>query len=108
MLKQKKLLIPDINGSMRVVYDKGEYYPHHNLYYITSNDWDLQAQYLRRLHLPLWKDVPSKLKKALLQATAKQDSEFRNAAVSELYNLSEEEIKTIMTFTKGIKPCQSS
>ncbi len=138
LMKQKKLLIPDINGSMRVVYDKGEYYPHHNLYYITSDDWDLQAlqavlqsdlfaflmrsfstqmrggcirlqaQYLRRLHLPLWKDVPNKLKKALLQATAKQDSDARKAAVSELYNLSEEEIKTIMTFTKGIKPCQSS
>jgi hypothetical protein len=126
LLKQKKLLIPDINGSMRVVYDKGEYYPHHNLYYITSGDWDLQAlqavlqsdlfaflmrsfstqmrggcirlqaQYLRRLHLPLWKDVPNTLKKTLLQATAKQDVEYRNAAVSELYHLSEDESKTIM------------
>lgn len=138
LMKQKKLLIPDINGSMRVVYDKGEYYPHHNLYYITSDDWDLlalqavlqsdlfaflmrsfstqmrggcirlQAQYLRRLHIPLWRDVPNKLKKALLQATGKQDAETRNAAVSELYNLSEDEIKTIVTFTKGTKSCLSS
>ena len=52
--------------------------------------------------------MSNKLKKALLQATAKQGAEARNVAVSELYNLSEDEIKTITTFTKGTKPCQSS
>jgi hypothetical protein len=43
LLKQPKLLIPDIKGTANVVYDKGEYYPHHNLYFITSADWDLRA-----------------------------------------------------------------
>lgn len=137
LVKQKKLLIPDINGSMRIVYDKGEYYPHHNLYYITSTDWDLlalqavlqsdlfaflmrsfstaiqggcirlQAQYLRRLHVPRWGDVSSKLKKDLIQATVMQDAEARAQAVSELYTISEDEFATITTFMKGIKPCRS-
>ncbi|CAG0970067.1 partial Modification methylase PaeR7I, partial [Rhodocyclaceae bacterium] len=38
-----KLLIPDIKGEAHVVYDRGELYPHHNLYYVTSDEWDLRA-----------------------------------------------------------------
>ncbi|HKZ01826.1 MAG TPA: Eco57I restriction-modification methylase domain-containing protein, partial [Pyrinomonadaceae bacterium] len=38
-----KLLIPDIKGEAHIVYEEGKYYPHHNLYYITSETWDLKA-----------------------------------------------------------------
>jgi len=38
-----KLLIPDIKGEAHVVYEEGKFYPHHNLYYITSDEWDLKA-----------------------------------------------------------------
>lgn len=38
-----KLLIPDIKGQAHIVYEGGELYPHHNLYYVTSDDWDLRA-----------------------------------------------------------------
>jgi hypothetical protein len=38
-----KLLIPDIKGEAHVVYEEGKLYPHHNLYYITSKQWDLRA-----------------------------------------------------------------
>lgn len=77
-----KLLIPDIAGSNEVTLDKGKYFPHHNLYYVVSDSWDLsvlggllssrvalffvwsyavkmrggylrfQAQYLRRIRVP--------------------------------------------------------
>src|SRR5690606_26228624 len=38
-----KLLIPDIKGAAHIVYEAGRLYPHHNLYYITSETWDLRA-----------------------------------------------------------------
>jgi hypothetical protein len=43
LVHEKKLLIPDIKGEANVVYEAGRYYPHHNLYYITSSEWDLRA-----------------------------------------------------------------
>ncbi len=108
-----KLLIPDIKGSAHVVLDPGLYYPHHNLYHITSATWNLkalrtvlssrvahafmtaysprmrgghlrfQAQYLRRIRLPEWKDVPLTLRKALAN-----EDQSTNAAIRELYQLS--------------------
>ena len=90
-----KLLIPDIKGEAHIVYEPGKLYPHHNLYFITSSEWDLhalqavllshvmrmfitlystkmrggylrfQAQYLRRLRLPRWRDVPASLRPSL-------------------------------------------
>ena len=40
-----KVLIPDIQSAdaPTVGYDEGLYYPHHNLYWITSESWNLQA-----------------------------------------------------------------
>jgi len=38
-----KLLIPDIKGAAHIVFEEGKLYPHHNLYFITAEDWDLQA-----------------------------------------------------------------
>lgn len=115
---QPKLLIPDIKGTAHIVYEEGRYYPHHNLYYITSRHWDLhalravlisgiarlfvglystvmhggflrfQAQYLRRIRLPLWRDVPLAMRNRLVEAGASGDLEVCNAVVSELYGLS--------------------
>ena len=116
-----KLLIPDIKGEANIVYEEGKYYPHHNLYYITSETWDLkalqavllsditrmfittystkmrggylrfQAQYLRRIHIPHWKNVPEKLKNRLRSAAEKRDIAACNAVVFELYKLTPEE-----------------
>ena len=77
-----KLYIPDIKNRLEPVLDRGETYPHHNLYFIQSDEWDLevlggllmstvgqffiesygvrmrggylrfQAQYLRRIRVP--------------------------------------------------------
>jgi hypothetical protein len=116
-----KLLIPDIKGEAHIVYEEGKYYPHHNLYYITSDIWDLkalqavllsditrhfitiystkmrggylrfQAQYLRRIHVPFWKDVPENLKARLRTAAEMRDIAACNAVTFELYNLTPEE-----------------
>ncbi len=116
-----KLLIPDIKGDAHVVYDEGHFYPHHNLYYITSAEWDLkalqavlrsgiaklfvsiystkmrgdflrfQAQYLRRIRIPKWKDIPAQVQKFLMQAASSGNTEECNRAIFDLYRFSSEE-----------------
>lgn len=43
LVKQPKLMIPDIQRGGVVGFDSGEFYPHHNVYWITSDAWDLRA-----------------------------------------------------------------
>lgn len=116
-----KLLIPDIKGNAHVVYEGGELYPHHNLYFITSDEWDLralqavllssltrlfistystqmrggylrfQAQYLRRLRVPKWCSVGEPLRQLLIEAAQSHDPIACNNAVFSLYNLSKNE-----------------
>ncbi|MBK7145831.1 MAG: hypothetical protein IPH76_11765 [Xanthomonadales bacterium] len=43
LVQRPKLLIPDIKGASTVVLDEGHYYPHHNLYFVTAEDWDIRA-----------------------------------------------------------------
>ncbi len=43
VLRKKKLYIADIRSSLRPALDEGTTYPHHNLYWITSDAWDLRA-----------------------------------------------------------------
>lgn len=38
-----KLMIPDIQDATVIGFDDGSYYPHHNLYWITSDAWPLLA-----------------------------------------------------------------
>jgi hypothetical protein len=112
-----KLLIPDIKGEAHVVYENGHLYPHHNLYFITSEEWHLkalqtvlqsgiaklfvsvystrmrggylrfQAQYLRRIRIPRWTDVPEAIRQVLVDAAETGDVETRNHAVFQLYRL---------------------
>lgn len=119
LARRPKLLIPDIKGEAHVVYEEGRLYPHHNLYFVTSDDggWNLralqavllsdvtrafialystkmrggylrfQAQYLRRLRLPRWPDVPPALREALTAAGRARDPAACNAAAAALYGL---------------------
>jgi hypothetical protein len=121
LAKRPKLLIPDIKGAAHIVFEGGKLYPHHNLYFVTSEAWDLralqavllsvvtrlfmvtystkmrggflrfQAQYLRRLRLPLWRDVPKPLRGELIEAATQRDVQACNRAVFTLYGLSQEE-----------------
>jgi hypothetical protein len=116
-----KLLIPDIKGSAHVVYEGGELYPHHNLYFVVSEEWDLralqavllssvarqfvvaysttmrggflrfQAQYLRRIRLPKWATVPEAMRARLAQASTSLDLPECDSAACELYGLTADE-----------------
>lgn len=127
LAKKPKLLIPDIKGSAHVVYEEGKLYPHHNLYFVVSEEWDLhalqavlsshvakhfvaayattmrggflrfQAQYLRRIRLPHWSEVPQKLRKRLIDAAQRLDLVACDHAACELYGLSPEEAAVLTT-----------
>lgn len=123
--KKHKLLIPDIKGEANIVYEDGRLYPHHNLYYITSAEWDLtalqavllsgiaklfisiystqmrggylrfQAQYLRRIRVPHWAEVPERIRNILIEAAKAGDIEACNLATFELFELSKLERSAI-------------
>ncbi|MGQ0812592.1 MAG: Eco57I restriction-modification methylase domain-containing protein [Nitrospiraceae bacterium] len=38
-----KLYIPDIKNTLEPVLDQGETYPHHNLYFVQSDEWNLEV-----------------------------------------------------------------
>ena len=38
--ERPKLLLPDLKAAIHPVLDDGTYYPHHNLYFVTSEGWD--------------------------------------------------------------------
>ena len=38
-----KLLLPDLKAAAHPVLDTGGFYPHHNLYYVVSDKWDLEV-----------------------------------------------------------------
>ena len=116
-----KLLIPDIKGDAHVVFEEGKLYPHHNLYWMTANEWHLralqavllsdvaklfvgiystkmrggylrfQAQYLRRICIPRWADVSLTLRKRLVQAAKQRNFRACNEAAFELYRLTSSE-----------------
>ena len=122
---REKLVIPDIKGDASVVFEEGKLYPHHNLYHITSEEWDIralqavmksgiarlfvglyctrmrggylrfQAQYLRKIRIPHWSNVPSELRARLIKTSETNDLHMRNKAVSELYGLNADELKLI-------------
>ncbi len=121
LASRPKLLIPDIKGEAHIVFESGGLYPHHNLYYVTSDEWDLralqavmlsditrlfmstystkmrggylrfQAQYLRRIRIPQWADVSTVLRTELAEAATKRDFQACNRAVFKLFELSNEE-----------------
>jgi hypothetical protein len=40
---KRKLLFPDLKAAIHPVLEAGEYHPHHNLYYVTSKGWPIEA-----------------------------------------------------------------
>ena len=122
---REKLLIPDIKGDASIVYEEGKLYPHHNLYFITSDDWDVralqaimrsgiarlfvalyctrmrggylrfQAQYLRKIRVPRWQDVSTELRARLREISETPDRHCLNEIVSDLYGLRKKELNLI-------------
>lgn len=112
-------------GHAHIVYEPGQLYPHNNLHYITATTWDLhalqavllpgltrlfiatystkmrgsflrfQAQYLRRIPMPEWAQVPSQLRHELVQAALLRDVAACNVAVGKRYGLSVAEMDKV-------------
>lgn len=132
---QPKLLIPDIKGTPHVVYDEGHYYPHHNLYVVTSSSWDLlalqallrssvakffvanysvkmrggyfrfQAQNIRRIHIPRFEQVSAMQRERLRQAAQQADVSGCDEVVFELYHITEAERRLLL---EEVEACEEA
>jgi adenine-specific DNA-methyltransferase len=113
-----KLLFPDLKLSIHPVLDEGSVYPHHNLYYVVSDTWDLrvlgglllsrvanafvgayavkmrggtlrfQAQYLRRIRVPSQAAIGDRERAALAEAFERRDVEAATEVAARLYGIS--------------------
>jgi adenine-specific DNA-methyltransferase len=112
-----KLVLPDMKATAHPVLDDGGYYPHHNLYFVVSDAWDLevlgglllsdvanlfvgaycvrmrggcyrfQAQYLRRIRVPAIGSVSGRDQRALASAFRSRDGEAATAAAMRAYGI---------------------
>lgn len=112
-----KLYLPDIKGSIHPVLDRGTTYPHHNLYFVVSDAWDLevlggllmsrvaqffvecyavrmrggtlrfQAQYIRRIRVPHPDQVTGEQAAGLRRAFASRNVDAATALAAEIYDL---------------------
>ena len=119
LAEQPKLYLPDFKDRMFPVLDHGATYPQHNLYWVTSDQWDLrvlggllmsdianrfieaysvrmrggflrfQAQYLRRIRVPRIDSIPRQAHLALARAFERRDHEAATAAALPLYGITE-------------------
>ena len=117
LLERPKLVIPDLKAYINPVLDRGETYPHHSFYVITSDEWDLevlgglllsdiaelfvamycvkmrggcyrfQAQYLRRIRVPAFQSIRSRDREQLRIAFAERDRERAGRVARRLYGL---------------------
>ncbi len=119
LLKEPKLLLPDIKASSHPVLDEGHYYPHHNLYFVTSTSWDLrvlgglllskvanlfvgaycvkmrggfyrfQAQYIRKIRVPSPDAIGRRDKQALARAFVERDVDAATIVAQRVYDIEE-------------------
>jgi len=117
LLSRPKLYLPDFKDRIFPVLDDGTTYPHHNLYWVTSETWDLQvlggllitdianffieaysvrmrggflrfqAQYLRRIRLPDQDAVNANAARGLARAFVERDADAATAIALPLYGL---------------------
>jgi hypothetical protein len=118
-----KLYIADIKNVLDPVLDHGETYPHHNLYFVESDEWDLevlggllmsavgqffvesygvrmrggylrfQAQYLRRIRVPDPNTLSGVQSKALAEAFRKRDRAEATRIALEVYDIDNDEME---------------
>lgn len=117
LAERPKLYLPDFKEAIFPVLDEGDTYPHHNLYWVTSDRWDIgvlgglllsdvanlfieaysvrmrggylrfQAQYLRRIRLPRLEMVNAASRQALTRAFEDRDREAATGVALRLYGL---------------------
>ncbi|MEU9803371.1 N-6 DNA methylase [Streptomyces sp. NPDC051000] len=119
LASRPKLLFPDMKLTIHPVLDPGRLYPHHNLYFIVSDSWDMrvlggillsrvaeafveayavkmrggtlrfQAQYLRRIRVPLPSEISPEDQAALASAFDDRDVDAATTAALRVYGLAE-------------------
>ena len=117
LIARPKLYIADIKDQLNPVLDRGETYPHHNLYFIQSAGWDhevlgglllsdvaqffiecygvrmrggylrFQAQYLRRIRVPRPMDIAPAQAEALIRAFRERDRDMASDVAHQLYGI---------------------
>lgn len=117
LLKTHKLYVPDIKNRLHPVLDQGQTYPHHNLYFIQSDQWDLevlgglllsaigqffvecygtrmrggylrfQAQYLRRIRVPRPQDISEIQAALLIRAFRQRDVALATHTALNIYQI---------------------
>lgn len=137
LTSKPKLLIPDIKGNAHIVFDEGKFYPHHNLYFVTSDTWDMralqavllssitrlfignysttmrggylryQAQYLRKIRIPHWNTLSQSLRNRLSEVCLSQNIALCDQVIAELYCLSQDEVRLLQS-TKDVHGARSS
>ncbi|MEU3567111.1 Eco57I restriction-modification methylase domain-containing protein [Kitasatospora sp. NPDC036755] len=119
LTSRSKLLFPDMKLTIHPVLDEGKLYPHHNLYFIVSDVWDMrvlgglllskvaeafveayavkmrggtlrfQAQYLRKIRVPDPTAIAEEDRAALVDAFDKRDVKAATEAALRVYGLTE-------------------
>lgn len=120
-----KLLIQDMKAHIHPVLEPGGHYPHHNLYYVVSDTWDMevlgglllsrvaqafieaycvrmrggtlrfQAQYLKRIRVPRPESLGETAKEALRAAFRDRDARAATDAAAEVYAIDRREYELV-------------
>lgn len=116
---QPKLLFPDMKMRTHPVLDKGNFYPHHNLYFVVSDTWDLrvlgglllsrvaeffvdsyavkmrggtlrfQSQYLRRIRVPREEQISESDAISLKRAFDERNEDLATTTAMRIYGIAE-------------------
>ena len=115
--QKPKLLLQDMKAHIHPVLESGGHYPHHNLYYVVSDTWDMevlgglllsriaqafieaycvrmrggtlrfQAQYLKKIRVPNPSSIPSDLQVALREAFRSRDVDAATEAAGTAFGI---------------------
>lgn len=121
-----KLVLPDIKAESNPVLDTGDHYPHHNLYFVVSDAWDLevlgglllsdvanaiigsysvkmrggyyrfQAQYIRRMRLPELGGIDRAMQQALVEAFRSRDREAATELAAVAYGIEQSTLRAAL------------
>jgi len=117
LIAKPKLLIQDMRTTINPVLEPGGHYPHHNLYYVVSDSWDMevlgglllsrvaqafieaygvrmrggtlrfQSQYLKLIRVPLAQDIDAETAAALRSAFLSRDVDAATVAAAKAYGI---------------------
>jgi len=117
LIDRPKLLLQDMKAHIHPVLEPGGHYPHHNLYYVVSDTWDMevlggillsriaqafieaycvrmrggtlrfQAQYLKRIRVPRPDQIDPATQGALRTAFRDRDTEAATLAAADAYGI---------------------